>query len=69
MFKLIINAFAKEMLEKISQKDKIVFRMLAKALDELEQKGLQSSNVKSLKNAPRIFRIGKNHAILKSENL
>jgi len=25
-------------------------------LDELEEKGLQSSNVKSLKNAPKIFR-------------
>lgn len=56
MFKLIINTFAEEALEEISQKDKRAFRRLVNALDELEQKGLQSSNIKSLKNAPKIFR-------------
>ncbi|MBE7445855.1 MAG: hypothetical protein HS132_11630 [Planctomycetia bacterium] len=56
MFKLIVNTFAEETLEKVSLRDKKTFYRLSKALDELEEKGLQSSNVKSLKNAPKIFR-------------
>lgn len=56
MFKLIINEFAEETLEKVSQKDKRTFLRLSKALDEMEQKGLQSSNINALKNAPKIFR-------------
>jgi len=56
MFKLIVNIFAEETLEKVSLRDKKTFYRLSKALDELEEKGLQSSNVKSLKNAPKIFR-------------
>lgn len=56
MFELIINSFAEETLEKVSQKDKRTFLRLSKALDEMEQKGLQSSNIKALKNAPKIFR-------------
>ncbi len=56
MFKLIVNTFAEETLGKVSLRDKKTFYRLSKALDELEEKGLQSSNVKSLKNAPKIFR-------------
>jgi mRNA-degrading endonuclease RelE of RelBE toxin-antitoxin system len=56
MFKLVINEFAEETMEKVFQKEKMAFRRLADALDDLEQKGLLSSNVKSLKNAPKIFR-------------
>ncbi len=56
MFKLIVNTFAEETLEKVSLRDKKTFYRLSKALDELEEKGLQSSNVKFLKNAPKIFR-------------
>lgn len=56
MFKLIVNTFAEETLEKVSLRGKKTFYRLSKALDELEEKGLQSSNVKSLKNAPKIFR-------------
>lgn len=56
MFKLIVNTFAEETLEKVSLRDKKTFYRLSKALDELEEKGLQSSNVKSLENAPKIFR-------------
>lgn len=56
MFKLIVNTFAEETLEKVSLRDKKTFYRLSKALDELEEKGLQSSNIKSLKNAPKIFR-------------
>ena len=56
MFKLIANTFAEETLEKVSLRDKKTFYRLSKALDELEEKGLQSSNVKSLENAPKIFR-------------
>lgn len=56
MFKLIINKFAEETLEKVSHKDKKVFRRLVTSLDELEKKGLQGSNIKPLKNAPKVFR-------------
>ncbi len=56
MYKLIINTFAEETLEKVSQKDKKTYLRLSKALDSLEQNGLQSSNITSLKNAPKIFR-------------
>ena len=56
MYKLIINAFAEETLEKVSLKDKKTYLRLSKALDSLEQNGLQSSNITSLKNAPKIFR-------------
>lgn len=56
MYKLVINEFAEETMEKVFQKEKMVFRRLAGALDDLEQKGLLSSNVKSLKNAPKIYR-------------
>ena len=56
MFKLVINTFAEETLEKVSLKDKRTFMRLSKALDELEQNGLQSSNITALKNAPKIFR-------------
>lgn len=56
MYKLIINTFAEETMERVYQKDKKTFHRLSKALDNLEQKGLRSSNIKSLKNAPKIFR-------------
>jgi len=35
MFKLIVNAFAEETLEKVSLRDKKAFYRLSKALDEL----------------------------------
>jgi len=37
MFKLIINTFAEETLEKVFQKDEKTFHRLSKALDNLEQ--------------------------------
>ena len=56
MFKIIINAFAEETIKNISKKDKKAFHRLSDALDDLGRKGLQSSNIKPLKNALKIFR-------------
>ncbi|MFH1429131.1 MAG: hypothetical protein ABIH39_05235 [Candidatus Margulisiibacteriota bacterium] len=56
MYELIVNKFAEETLDQVARKNNKAYIRLSDSLDELEQNGLQASNVKPLKNAPKIFR-------------
>lgn len=56
MFQVFIQRIAQEALERLFDKNQKQYQQIARALDELSQKGLSASKVKKLSGTKNIFR-------------
>ena len=56
MFKVIVHNVAEDTLVSLFKSDKIMFGRICDALDSLEEKGLESSNLKKLTGTKDIYR-------------
>jgi mRNA-degrading endonuclease RelE of RelBE toxin-antitoxin system len=56
VYEVIVHEWAEEVLSALVKKDAKTFEKISNALDELEEKGLISTNTKKLLNTNAIFR-------------
>ncbi|MBT4936782.1 hypothetical protein HON22_02590 [Candidatus Peregrinibacteria bacterium] len=56
MHKAIIHTYSEEVLDALSHKDYNSFLRIIKAIEDLEESGVYSSNTKPLRNTDKIYR-------------